>query len=313
MDPYNIPPAQSPAAPAPPAESYGAPQAQQYGTPIQPQPKKNRTVIIIVAVVAALLLCCCGVAVAGVLLFLPAGSEVSSLPDELTDSLADGGLAPDEDGGTTDGGGTDATDDTGGVAAAQESGWDAFAPGAYDTTVFTEPSARNQALVEEIHAQLYPDFAIEDIVCEPGYIEGDTYWEDQLYVMASLASDSSVKIAYVIYIELVEAWAGGISYDPADIESYLTLTTSADGTEYIYDHSRLIGFLNGVSEPDLVPLLAQVQTDFPGAVVDYAEIEGETAYVTLTRWEAYPPYAGGFDVLYDRVADGWEYASSEQW
>ena len=62
-----------------------------------------------------------------------------------------------------------------------------------------------------------------------------------------------------------------------------------------------------------VPLLAQVQADFPGAVVDYAEIAGETAYVTLTRWEAYPPYAGGFDVLYDRAAGGWEYSSSEQW
>jgi hypothetical protein len=243
-------------------------------------------------------------------------SDVSTLGEDFV-----GGIVGDDAGSTdlgTGDAGTGETDAGTGDSATDayeppDTGWEAFLPGPYDATVFSAPSERNIALVQEIHAQLYPDFTVDEVLCEPGYIEGDTFWEDQLFVKASLTSDPGVQIAYVLYIELQEAFEQGVSYDPADIESYLTLTTSANGTEYIYNHSRMPGLLNGISDPAVIGLLAQSQADFPGSVADYVEIDGDQGYLTLTRWEAYPAYVGGFDVTYTRMNGGWEYISSQQW
>ncbi|HSQ22259.1 MAG TPA: hypothetical protein VLQ52_05670, partial [Coriobacteriia bacterium] len=152
-----------------------------------------------------------------------------------------------------------------------------------------------------------------EVMSQPGFIDGETYWDDALFVRAAYRGDSSVRIAYVLYVELEEAWEADISYDPESLEEYLTLATTSNDTEYLYDHEQLAAFLDGVSDPQLIELLAKIDTQFPGYVADYVERFDDTAYVTITRWEAFPEYGGGFDLTYMRTADGWEYDSAEQW
>jgi len=276
-----------------PAQGYYGPPPEQEQQAPPPAPPKKKPAAIIIAVVVVLLLCCCGVGAAG-LFFFAADSEVTTDGSiEVPWDSSDDGSAP--------------------LEAEADPAWTAFAPAGYDPAVIVGPSARNVALVEEIHPQLYPDFAIEEVLSQPGFIDGETYWDDALFVRAAHRDDSSVRIAYVLYIELEEAWAADISYDPESLEEYLTLATTANDTEYLYDHEQLVAFLDGVSDSQLIELLAEIDTQFPGYVADYVERFDDTAYVTITRWEAFPEYSGGFDLTYTLTADGWMYDSAEQW
>ena len=45
-------------------------------------------------------------------------------------------------------------------------------------------------------------------------------------------------------------------------------------------------------------LLRQAAKDFPGGVIYLLENDGETGYIEVTRWDAYPDYSAGFFAYY---------------
>ena len=296
------PPPPAPAVPPAPAQpAYDATPAPQPQVPAQPAyapapaaapPKKNKTLVIVLVIVGVLLLCCIGSAVGGILLFRSASSEVVS---ELESEL-----------------GTDVTEEVLEAGGPVDPAWDVFDPAPFDTTVYQPLSARNQALLTEIHAALFPGFTIEEAVCEPGYEDEETYWMDSIYVRAVLDSDPDIRIVYPVWVQLEKSVAEGSTSDPASLDEGEVLAKTADGVEYIYYDDLLPGLMKGAADQDLIDLIAQVQADFPDACTGYAEIDGDDGYLTVTKWNAYPAYTPLFDLTYTRVDGVWEYLSSEE-
>jgi len=296
--PPPVPPA--PEVPPAPAQPTYAP-APQPQAPAQPAytpvpaaapPKKNKTLVIVLVIVGVLLLCCIGSAVGGILLFRSASSDVVS---ELESEL-----------------GTDVTEEVLETGDSVDPAWDAFDPAPYDTTVYQPLSARNQALLTEIHAVIFPGFTIEEAVCEPGYEDEETYWMDSIYVRAVLDSDPDVRIVYPVWVQLEAGVADGSTSDPSSLDEGEVLAKTADGVEYIYYNDLLPGLMQGAADQDLVDLIAQVRSDFPDSYTGYAEIDGNDGYLTVTKWDAYPDYTPLFDLTYVRVDGAWEYVTSEE-
>lgn len=258
----------------------------------EPPKKKNKTLIIVLVIIGVLLLCCVGSAVGGIVLFRSASSDVvSDLESEL---------------------GADVTEDLVDAGGSVDPAWDDFDPAPYDTTVYQPLSARNQALLTEIHAAVFPGFTIEEAVCEPGYEDEDTFWMDSVYVRAVLDSDPDVRIVYPVWIQLEASVAAGSYTDPASLDEGEVLEKTADGVEYLYYDDLLTGLMKGAADADLIELVAQAGVDFPDSYTGYAEIDGDDGYLTVTKWDAYPPYTPLFDLTYARVDGAWEYVSSEQ-
>jgi hypothetical protein len=296
MDP-NPYPATGP-APAPPGGPVQTPPPPTgYYGPGEPPPKKKKTALIIAIVVIVLLLCCCVAGAGGALFIARSESDSGTIDFEWPPTDTPGEPA----------------DVAPGSTASADSGWDDFDPGAYDTSVYVAPTSRQAALAEEINDTLYPDFVIDEVLCMPGYTDDDTYWDDEINILASLSGNPDARIAYVIYAQTEEAWADGASYDPDEIEEFLTLGFAEDGTEYLYSHESFAGFLGGVSDPDALDLLVQATMDLKGSVADTVAVEDNTGYIALTSWDAYLPYSGGFNLTYTRTDDVWQYASSEPW
>lgn len=301
MDPSSYPPPPAPpeqyTAPAPPSPDY-SPQGA-----VTPEKKKNKTLVIVLAIVGVLLLCCCGSVIAGVTIFKDTTEEITG---DLGDfNIDDGGEATDDD---TTGGNEITGGSTGGQAE-----WDEFQPELVDASIYGDPSSADMALVEEIHAELYPDFDIDDVVLEAGGETTDSYFPNILYVKASLPSDPAVRIAYYFWADAPDAVSAGYVLTEDQTETYETLAQSSTGINYIYDHENLMGLIGGVSEDDLVDVLAQADQDFPDYVAMMTAMDGDTAHLVITRWEAFYDLSEGLEITYERDGDSWTVTDIAPW
>ncbi|MEA5075936.1 MAG: hypothetical protein VB139_06260 [Coriobacteriia bacterium] len=282
-------------APPPPPDA-GTP---AYAAQAAPPPKKSKTLVIVLVILGVLLLCCIGSVVGGLTIF-------SSTVDEVTGSLEDAGIDVEVPGsGTVD---TGSGDVTGG-----RSEWAAFQPQLVDASIYAEPTAKQTALIEEIHQKLYPDFIIEDTVAEPGIEDADSYHPDMLYVKASLAGDPDVRIAYYMWTDSEASKAGGVHLTEDQTETYETLAQASDGTYYIYDHENLVGVMNGTVDSDLASVLKQAEVDFPGYVAIMAGDDGGNIGIVLTRWEAFPDLEEGLAVTFAPDGGGWSVQEVTDW
>jgi hypothetical protein len=182
MDPTPYPTA-GPATDQPTGPVYGTPSAPDYYGAGGPPPKKKKTALIIAIVVVVLLLCCCAAGVGGALFIARSDSDSGTIDFKWPPTDTPGEPA----------------DVTPGSTVSADSGWDDFDPGPYDTSAFLAPTTRQAALAEEINDTLYPDFVIDEVLCVPGYTDDETYWDDEINILAYLRGNPDVRIAYVIY------------------------------------------------------------------------------------------------------------------
>lgn len=297
----------TPTAPAAPAPGTVPPAAPPPGTPpgtggsAAPEPKKkNQALIIAIVVLAVLLLCCGGAALGGWALFSGAEDEVIT---EVPQEPETGAEAPD-------------SGDTSGETATPAGGlpeWTAFQPSLADASIYAAPSAGQSALAEEVTAEVYPGFQVEDVVVEPGGEDAENYYPDIIYVKAVLEDDPSVRIAYYFWADPEAAASAGVHLGPEQAESYETLAESSDGTSYIYDHENLAALVGGVSQPDLIDVLAQADQDFPGYVAFISGMDGESISIVVTRWEVFPDLAEGLSVTYSEAPGGWSVDEITGW
>lgn len=277
-----------------PAPSYYGPTSPSDPRTARPAPPVRRTAAAAAfTVLAVFLTCCCAAAVLAIGLF-------GSL-EETGTSGSDGTASWGDPGDRT------------GTTGAPDPRWDDFSPAPYDRAVYVQPTDRQLALVREIHSALFPDLAIVDVVCEAGHFDGETYWNDTLYVTASSDAAAGARIAYTLYIETEEAWKAGASYDPESLDSRYVLATTSDDTEYVYDQAHLGELVDRPADDELIALMTQVHQDFPGAVIDAATVRDGQGRVSITRWEAYPAGDEGFDLTYVGGGGPWVFASLEEW
>lgn len=300
-----MPPA--PAAPAPGAVPPAAPPPGMppgTGGPAAPEPKKkNKALIIAIVVLAVLLLCCGGAALGGWALFSAAEDEITNeIPQE-----------PDVDTEAPDSGDTGDTSGDAGAPAGGLPEWTAFQPSLVDTSIYAAPTAEQAALAEEVTAEVYPGFRVEDVVVEPGGEDAENYYPDIIYVKAAYGDEPSARIAYYFWADPEAAAAAGVHLGPEQAESYETLAESSDGTSYIYDHENLDTLVGGVSQPDLIDVLAQADQDFPGYVAFISGMDGESIGIVVTRWEVFPDLAEGLTVTYSEAPGGWTVDEITDW
>jgi hypothetical protein len=268
-----------------------------------PEPKKNKALIIGIVVLAVLLLCSGGAALGGLALFSAAEDEVAT---ELPQEPEAGTEAPDSD----DAG------DTSGETAAPAGGlpeWTAFQPSLVDASIYTAPSTGQSALAEEVTSKVYPGFQVEDVVVELGGEDAENYYPDIIYVKASYGDEPSARIAFYFWTDPEAAAAADVHLGPEQAESYETLAESSDGTSYIYDHENLATLVGGVSQPELIDVLAQADQDFPGYVAFISGMDGGSIGIVITRWEVFPDLAEGLAVTYTEAPGGWTVDEITDW
>lgn len=305
-----------PSAPEVPVTPPAAPEVPQYAPPPPPEnmppsyaaqaappPQKKSKVLVIVLVILGVLLLCCAGGIVGALTIFKADSDVT------TDTSVDFDFdteteAPDDATGELE----TPAEETGGRAE-----WVEFQPELADASIYAEPTAKQTALIEEIHAKLYPGFKIEDTIAEPGIEDADSYYPDMLYVKASLESDPDVRIAYYMWTDSEASTAGGVHLTEEQAESYETLAQSSSGTYYIYDHENLIGLMEGSIDDRITGVLAQAEAEFPGYVAIIVGEDGDNIGAVLTRWSAFPDLEDGLAVTFEPDGDGWAVADITDW
>ena len=270
-----------------------------YAAQASPPPKKNKT-LVIVLVILGLLLLCCGAGVIGAFTIFSTQSEVTT--GTTTDVET-----PDVPAVTEE----EAPADT--AKPGERAEWTEFQPELADPSIYAEPTAAQAALIEEIHAKLYPGFTIEDTLAEPGREDAENYYPDMLYVKASLASDPSVRIAYYLWTDSAASLAAGVHLDESNTEEYETVATASSGASYIYDHENLMDLMEGTVDDRMVEVLAQAEQDFPGYVAVIAGEDGDDTGLVLTRWNAFPALELGLVVMYTPDGDGWAVSSVSDW
>lgn len=281
-------------APAP-APEY-APQAP-YAPPVPP---KKKTGLIIAIVVAVLLLCCCGSGVAGLLFFRASSSEITESSDNVIEQLE----------GLEDSAADIAAESGNPAGPAEGTGWEDFAPGSYNSTVWIALEPFHQEVLDEVAATLFPDFEITDALVRPS----TEYTTDTLLARATLTGEPETQIAFYLEVENTAAFDSGWTDDPADQEfEYLDHGQASNGREYYWDNTQLVPLLNGIGDDKTQELLVTVADDFPDAVITIVETDGETAYVEFTRWDAYPGYETGFSADYSYDGYGWVLDSAQEW
>jgi len=298
-----VPPPSAPQPEYPPA----APQPEYPPTAPQPQydqsqyqqaqpPKKKKTGLIIGIVVGVLLLCCIGTSVAGYLVYRAAEKEVTDTL-ESDDWTTDDTLDLD----------SDSTDES---ATTIDTGWEDFRPEAAADNGYGALEGFHQEVLDEAAATLYPDLNIEDALVRPSA----DYTTDTLVARATLADNPDVQIAFYLEIENTAAFDSGWTNDPANEEyDYLDYGTAANGREYFWDNTQLVPLMGGITDGSVTDLLAQAAEDFPDGVVYWVEVDGDTGYIEVTRWEAYPDYSAGYVANYTLDGDVWVLDSAEQW
>lgn len=254
------------------------------GHPAGP-PKKNRTLIVVLIVLGLLMFCCLASVLGGVLIFRANIDNVWNSIGEESDTIDAGPRSVDPE-------------------------WDAFDPEPFDSSVYQLLSARNEALLAEIHTALFPDYTIVEAVCEPGSIEKDSYWMDTVHVVASFNDDPAVRIAYPVWIQ-PEGLEGEAAEDPSLGEGEVLGFTN-DGTAFIYYEDLLPDLMSGLADADAVALAQQAQKDFPGCYISYLEIDGDDGYLSVVKYNNYPEQTPLFGLTYMRVDGDWEYLSSER-
>jgi len=280
-----VPPPPAPAVPQPPTP--GVPQPQYAPTP----PPKRKTGLIIAIVVGVLLLCCCGTGAAGFIAFRAAEDTATETIDEISNEFE-----------------PDVLDSESGPAL--DTGWEDFAPPAYDPSVFVALEPFHEEVLAEAAAMLFPDFELIEAVVKPSA----EYTTDLVLARASLASDPGAEIAFYLEVENTAAFDAGWTNDPSAQEfDYLDVTTASNGREYFWDNTQMIPLLGGIADPAVEDLLTQVSYDFPGCVVYLVETEGSSAFVEFTRWESYPDYSTGYTADYTLDGDTWVLDSAGQW
>lgn len=284
--------------PAPPTPQYAPPPPPEnmppsYAAQASPPPKKTNKTLIIVLVILALLLLCCAGGVVGALTIFSADSEVTNgtSNDVAVTTESD---AP--------------ADETGGIAE-----WVEFQPALADPSIYAEPTADQTALLEEIHAKLYPDFKIEDTMAEPGGEDADNYYPDMLYVKATLASNPDVRIAYYLWADSEASAAADVHLTQDNAETYETLAQSSSGLSYIYDHENLAGLMEGTVDERITAVLSQAEEDFPGYVAMIVGEDGDDIGVVLTRWDAFVDLKLALAVTYVPDGSGWTVSDVTDW
>jgi hypothetical protein len=270
--------------PAPTVPQPGAPQPQYPAAQPPAQPPKKKTGLIIGIVVGVLLLCCIITAVAGFLLF---GIVKDSSDETLGEVITELESSSDNE------------------STYEGSEWADFRPEIEDSSIYSRPSQAQLDLIDEVNSSLYPDFEVDDVVLEEGSEDAESFYPSILYVKASLSSDPAVRIAYYIWADWDEAVAAGYALSEDRAESYETFAVASDGTGYIYDNENLEGLIFGVSDQDVVDVLARADVDFPDYVVMMTTPMGDTCEIVITRWEAFPDLTAGLTVTYDRDGDSW--------
>lgn len=299
-----VPPASAPqpqyAPPAPQAQYPPAAPIPQYDQSQYQQaqpPKKKKTGLIIGIVVGVLLLCCIGSAVAGYLVYRAAEKEVTDTLDSTEDWTTDDTLDLD----------ADSTDDS---ASTIDTGWEDFQPEAYADNGYGALEGFHQEVLDEAISTHYPDLEVQEALVRPS----TEYTTDTLVARATLADDPSVEIAFYLEIENTDAFNSGWTNDPANEEyDYLDYGTASNGREYFWDNTQLVPLLGGISDSAVTDLLSQAASDFPGGVIYWVEVDGESGYIEITRWEAYPDYSAGYIAYYTLDGDEWVLDSAEQW
>lgn len=277
--------------PAPTVPQPGAPQPLYPAAQPPAQPPKKKTGLIIGIVVAVLLLCCIGTSIAGYLVLKGAKDATDGTLGEVS---------------------TGFESDSGGASTYEGSEWANFQPEIEDSSIYSSPSQVQLDLIDEVNSSLYPDFEVDDVVLEEGGEDAESFYPNILYVKASMSSDSDVRIAYYIWADWDQAVAAGYALSDDQAESYETFAVASDGTGYVYDNENLEGLIFGVSDRDVVDVLAQADADFPDYVAMMTTPMGDTCEVVITRWEAFPDLAAGLIVTYERDGDSWNVTSVEE-
>lgn len=304
------PPAPEVPPPSAPQPQYAPPAPQaQYAPPApQPQydqsqyqqsapPKKKKTGLIIGIVVGVLLLCCIGSSVAGYLVYRAAEKEVTDTLDSTEDWTTDDTLDLD----------SDTADDS---ASTIDTGWEDFQPEASADNGYGALEGFHQEVLDEAMSTHFPDFEVQDALVRPS----TDYTTDTLVARATLADDPNVEIAFYLEVENTDAFNSGWTNDPANEEfDYLDYGTAANGREYFWDNTQLVPLLGGISDSAVTDLLSQAASDFPGGVIYWVEVDGDTGYIEVTRWEAYADYSAGYTANYTLDGDEWVLDSAEQW
>ncbi|MBN2247197.1 MAG: hypothetical protein JW733_00710 [Coriobacteriia bacterium] len=273
-----------------------------YAAQTPPPPKKkSKTLVIVLVILGVLLLCCAGGIVGAFTIF---SSDTEVVTDTPVDADIDTGSEAPVDA---------TTDDAPAVQTGGRAEWTAFQPALVDPSIYAEPTAAQSALIDEIHAELYPGFDIEDTLAEPGGEDADSYYPDMLYVKASLASDPSVRIAYYMWTDSAASAAAGVHLTADNTESYETLAQSSSGVYYIYDHENLAGLMEGSVDDRMTGALAQAEQDFPGYVAMIVGEDGDNIGVVLTRWDAFPDLELGLVVTYAPDGSGWTVSEVTDW
>ena len=257
QEPYTPPPADSD------QPAYGAP----------PQPPKSKKTLIIVLIIVGLLLCCCTTG-AGIVAFgYFADQESGTVLDEPAVIDLDESTVVD----------LDDTDET------PLDEWYSWDPTIGDHFL-DPPTPRQQAIAEQVIADLYPDFTLLDAYVDVGgWNEERQMYEMDLYnVHAYLTTDPTVEIARYFW-----AWTEeGTDSDSYTIEDTVgegnTLGTLDDGTGYVYPLSDAA--IHDVLSAEIRDLLITVAEKWPAAVIAYVGyVDGDSTEVdvSLTTWDTY--------------------------
>lgn len=297
-----VPPASAPqpqyppAAPQPQYDQAVPPPQYDQASYQQPQPpKKKKTGLIIGIIVGVLLLCCIGSAIAGYLVYKAAEDEITNTLESTEGWETDTTL--DLDSNETD----DSSTDT---------GWEDFRPEALADNGYGALEGFHQEVLDEAAAMHYPDLDVEEALVRPSA----DYTTDTLVARASLSGNPDVQIAFYLEVENTEAFNSGWTNDPATQEyDYLDYGTATNGREYFWDNSQLVPLLGGITDDSVTDLLVQASEDFSGGVIYWVEVDGESGYIEVTRWDAYPDYSAGYTAYYTLDGDTWVLDSAEQW
>jgi hypothetical protein len=275
---------QQPSTPAANPPHTGQPTTPP-GQSTPPTPKSNKTLVIILVLVVLLLCGCCALVGGGLIFY---------------NSLGDSGES----------GASDATRDPELEAAALAAWTDRDAStGTYDPVA---PTARQQALAEEILSDLHPDFQLVELGVLPGRYDPETdgYVADEYVLRAAMIDDPAVEIGLIAHVPSSAAVAAGDpTMDTAGVSEYYAPGTLADGTQYVYnsDHTAHVG---GAVPDELKALFFTALEQWPGAVISGVKL-GPTpedgVRVGLMTWDEYRSTADfqGAEVIYIEQDGEW--------
>ena len=276
-----------------------------HGGPIdsgqKPQkPGSNKTLLIVLVVVGLLLLCC---GIGGLLAFLAVSNadEVATVQAPAPPPYDAPNAGPEP---------VSPVDEEARLAE-----WAAWEP-ALGSVLTTAPTERQVSIADQVAAAVLGEARITELLVEPGYYDE----QDGLHIADTYYFKATVQSAPLAFYfwATPRQWADmDVSWDESTVESYRTLASLPDGTQYEYEHDSFAPAMGGAPSAIYVDLLQTVAEDWPDAVCVWATFVGDSveyAAAYVTTWESFmddAPFTGAevYYVLQDGqwLVDEWDW------